>query len=224
LLWFVFFVWVGIISGLAIWAVAKQQQTVEGPPGTCPLFCFNGTDGTNGTSPTIVIGNVTTTPAGTNATVTNAGNGTYIVLNISIPQGPAGGMIDYVYVYNLSPQSVAQSTDITFDTTGVITSGFLHLVGGSDIFVVNTGVYEIMFSVTGSTPNEFGVFLSNVQVPSIIYGTLSGQNVGTGIFSATVGQYISVRNYLSSATVVLGSPTGGAQPNVNAMVRIFRIA
>jgi hypothetical protein len=215
---------VGIISGLAIWAVAKQQQTAIGPPGTCPLFCYNGTNGMNGTSPTIVIGNVTTTPAGTNATVTNAGNSTYIILNISIPQGPAGGIMDYAYVYNLAPQAVAQSTDVTFDSNGFLTSGFLHTLGSTDIFMVNAGNYEITFTVTGSTPNEFGVFLNNAQVPSIIYGTLSGQNVGTGIFSAAAGNFVSLRNYLSSATVVLGSPTGGAQPNVNAMVRIFRIA
>lgn len=55
-----------------------------GPPGQ------PGTNGINGVNPSITVGSTTTTLAGTDATVTNDGNATDLVLNFTIPKGETG--------------------------------------------------------------------------------------------------------------------------------------
>jgi hypothetical protein len=60
-----------------LWVVIAQAGSV-------------GPSGPTGSAATVTVGSVTTTSAGTPATVTNAGTGTAAVLNFSIPQGAAG--------------------------------------------------------------------------------------------------------------------------------------
>ena len=54
-----------------------------------------GPQGPAGTTPTIQIGNVSTIPAGSSASVTNSGTSTDVVLNFEIPQGPKGDTGDF---------------------------------------------------------------------------------------------------------------------------------
>ena len=54
-----------------------------------------GPQGPAGNTPTIQIGNVSTIPAGSSASVTNSGTSTDVVLNFEIPQGPKGDTGDF---------------------------------------------------------------------------------------------------------------------------------
>ena len=62
----------------------------QGPTGATGPQGPQGEQGPAGTTPTIQIGNVTTVPAGSSASVTNSGTSTAVVLNFEIPQGAEG--------------------------------------------------------------------------------------------------------------------------------------
>lgn len=62
----------------------------QGPTGDTGPQGPQGEQGPAGTTPTIQIGNVTTVPASSSASVTNSGTSTAVVLNFEIPQGPEG--------------------------------------------------------------------------------------------------------------------------------------
>lgn len=62
----------------------------QGPTGATGPQGPQGPQGPAGTTPTIQIGNVSTIPAGSSASVTNSGTSTAVVLNFEIPQGAEG--------------------------------------------------------------------------------------------------------------------------------------
>ena len=59
---------------------------IPGPPGPA------GQNGTNGSAATITVGNVITLPAGSPATVSNAGTANAAVFNFGIPAGQNGAI------------------------------------------------------------------------------------------------------------------------------------
>lgn len=67
----------------------------QGPTGATGPQGPQGPAGPAGTTPTIQIGNVSTIPAGSSASVTNSGTSTAVVLNFEIPQGPKGDTGDF---------------------------------------------------------------------------------------------------------------------------------
>lgn len=67
--------------------------TITDKSGTTNATITNGKDGTNGTdgqTPNITPGNIETLPAGSNVTASITGQTPNLVLNLGIPQGPAG--------------------------------------------------------------------------------------------------------------------------------------
>lgn len=140
--------------------------------------------------------------------------------------GPAGGIAEYAYIYNLNAQTVAIEADIPFDTNGELTSGFTHTPSSSAITVLNTGVYKVEFSVSGTEPNQFALFLDGSEVPGTVYGSGAGtqQNTGQAIFTITANQVLTVRNHSSASAVTLASVIGGTQANVNASVSILQLS
>ena len=75
-------------NGTAYTDTGKPSRGEKGDRGP------QGTAGTNGLAATVTVGTVTTLPAGSQATVSNAGTENAAVLNFSIPQGPAGSAGD----------------------------------------------------------------------------------------------------------------------------------
>ncbi len=114
---------------------------------------------------------------------------------------------------------------VVFDTNGLLTSGFTHTPGSSAITVVNSGTYEIEFSVSGVEPNQFAVFLNGVPVSSSVYGSGAGtqQNNGQVILALNAGDLVTVCNHSSAAAVTLQTLAGGTQTNVNASIVIRRL-
>ena len=136
--------------------------------------------------------------------------------------GGVCGLCEYGYIYNLTPQVVPIEADVLFDSNGVMTPGIVHILGTSQIIVNVSGDYEVTFSVSGTEPNQFALFLNGTQVPGTVYGSGAGtqQNNGQAIFSIPAGGILTLRNHSSAAAVGLASVIGGTQANVNASIVI----
>ena len=103
-----------------------------------------------------------------------------------------------------------------------MTPGITHAPGTTQIQVTTPGVYEVTFSVSGTEPNQFALFLNGVQVVGTVYGSGAGtqQNNGQAIFTIAAGDVLTLRNHSSAAAVGLASVIGGTQANVNASIVI----
>lgn len=80
----------------------------QGPTGLTGPQGPQGETGPAGTTPTIQIGNVSTVPADSSASVTNSGTSTAVVLNFEIPQGPEGDITSCLS----TPQIVAELPEL----------------------------------------------------------------------------------------------------------------
>jgi hypothetical protein len=141
----------------------------------------------------------------------------------TFPPGAATcGLCEYGYIYNLTPQVVPIEADVLFDSNGVMTPGIVHTLGTSQIIVSVPGDYEVTFSVSGTEPNQFALFLNGSVVPGTVYGSGAGtqQNNGQVIFTIPAGGVLTLRNHSSAAAVGLASVIGGTQANVNASIVI----
>ena len=120
---------------------------------------------------------------------------------------------------------VALEADVLFDTNGFLTAGILHAPGTSQILITNAGIYEVTFSVSGTEPNQFGLFLNGAVVPGTIYASGAGtqQNNGQAIFTIGAGDVLTLRNHTSAAAVSLATPIGGTQASVNASIVIKKL-
>ncbi|MED4256779.1 collagen-like protein, partial [Priestia megaterium] len=140
--------------------------------------------------------------------------------------GPAGGLSQFAYIYNLSPQIVANETSVIFDTNGPITPGITHTPGTSTIQFTTPGIYEVTFSVSGVQSTQFALFLNGVPIPGTVYGSGAGtqQDTGQAIIAIVAADVLTLRNHTSSApATTLQTLAGGTQINVNASVVIKKL-
>ena len=197
-----------------------------GPANTGPTGSAGSIGPTGSRGPTGATG--PTGPCCTGPTGSQGSTGTTGATGATGAAGPAGsgGISEYAYVYNLTPQTVAIEADILFDTNGPITAGITHTPGASTIQIVNAGTYAVEFSVSGTEPNQFALFNNGAVVPGTIYGSGAGtqQNTGIAIVVLAAGDVLTVRNHSSAAAVGLASVIGGTQANVNASIKIEKIA
>ncbi|WP_412177882.1 BclA C-terminal domain-containing protein, partial [Sporosarcina sp. YIM B06819] len=136
--------------------------------------------------------------------------------------GAAGGLSEFGYIYNLTARTVAIEEDVIFDSNGIITPGITHSLGSTEIVVTTSGNYEVTFSVSGTEPNQFALFLNGAIIAGTVYGSGAGtqQNNGQVIITMSAGDVLTLRNHSSSAAVTLASTIGGTQENVNASIVI----
>lgn len=52
--------------------------------------------------------------------------------------------------------------DVNFSTNGLLTAGITHAPGSPMILITNEGIYEDTFSVSGTEPNRFALFIANI--------------------------------------------------------------
>ena len=142
-----------------------------------------------------------------------------------------GGLSAYAYIYNLSPQVVGvkdkESLDkisVTFDSNGVL-YGVDHEVGSSQIFIRTNGYYLVSFSVSGTEPNQFAIFVNNESAKGSVYGSGAGtqQTYGQLIIKLTENDVLHLVNFSSASAVGLASVVGGTQANVNASIVIQKL-
>jgi len=137
------------------------------------------------------------------------------------------GIAQFGYIYNLTAQSVAVESDITFDSNGTMTAGITHALGSSSIVIVNAGTYLINFSVSGVEPSQFALFVNGAApTTGTVYGSGAGtqQNNGMAILVFAAGDVLTLRNHTSAAAVTLQTLAGGTQINVNAAITIEQLA
>jgi hypothetical protein len=141
------------------------------------------------------------------------------------PTGPAFSTV-YAYIYNLTAQTIAIEADIPFSDNGILTGGITHSPGSAGVTFVGAGDYEVTFSVSGTEPNQFALFLNGAFVAGTVYGSGAGtqQNTGLAIVRAGAGDVLTLRNHSSAAAVGLASVVGGTQANSNASVRIVKLS
>jgi hypothetical protein len=140
--------------------------------------------------------------------------------------GPAGGLSQYAYIYNLAAQTVPLEAAVTFDSNGVLTSGITHTPGDAAIVLVNAGAYKVTFSVSGTELSQMALFVNGSLVPGSIYGSGAGtqQNTGQAIVAAPAGALLTLRSHTSTAAVGLATPIGGTQATTNASIAIELLA
>jgi hypothetical protein len=114
---------------------------------------------------------------------------------------------------------------ISFDSNGVMSSGITHAPGSSGITLVNSGTYNVTFTVSGTAPNQIALFVNEAAVPGSIYGSGAGtqQNTGQAIINVPSDVVLTVRNFTSSAALALATPIGGTQASTNASVAIEKL-
>ena len=146
------------------------------------------------------------------------------------PQGFTGPVApfsaSYAYIYNLAAQTVAVDAVVLFDSNGTMTADITHTLSTGDITFSTVGIYLVTFSVSGTEPNQFALFLNGSTLIGGIYGAGAGtqQNNGSMIIAITAGDVLTLRSYSSAAAVTLATPIGGTQANVNASVTIVKLA
>jgi len=127
----------------------------------------------------------------------------------------------------LSAQVVPLETGVTFDNNGIGTAGFVHGLGSSDITVINQGVYKVTFSVSGTEPSQFALFINGVVVADSVYGSGAGtqQNNGQAIVALEANDVLTLVNHTSAAAVSLAAtpPIGGTAATVNASILIQQL-
>jgi BclA-like protein/collagen triple helix repeat protein len=141
--------------------------------------------------------------------------------------GPAGsnGLSQYAYVYNLAGETVALEAAVTFDSNGVMSSGITHAAGAAGITLVNSGIYEVTFSVSATGPNQVALFVNEAVAPGAVYGSGAGtqQNTGQVIVAVSAGAVLTLRNFTSSAAIGLATPIGGTRASTNASVAVEKL-
>lgn len=205
-------------------AGATGPSGVTGPTGAIGTAGATGPTGATGasgvTGPTGATG-----PSG--ITGPTGATGTAGATGATGATGSTGGISDYAYVYNVSAlASVGIGDAVTFDSTGPITSNFTHSPGSSDITIGTAGTYAVNFSVSGTQPNQFALFVNGAPAADTIYGSGAGtqQNNGQSILTFSAGDVLTLVNYSSSAAVGLASEIGGTEANVNASIVIIKLS
>jgi hypothetical protein len=70
------------------------------------------------------------------------------------------------------------------------------------------------------------MFVNGIAIPGTTYASGAGtqQNTGQAIVALAASDVLTLRNYESSAAVMLATPIGGTQASVNASIAIEKLA
>jgi hypothetical protein len=116
---------------------------------------------------------------------------------------------------------VAIGADLTFSNTGVLTSGFAHTPGSSQIVVANSGTYFVQFNVSTITVAQVALVRNGVVMPEAIFQLRSGNQtiLGQAMLELLPGDVLSLRN-TGTAVVTLQTINSGTQIPANASLTI----
>lgn len=147
-------------------------------------------------------------------------------------QGPIGPISGLAFFYNTVVQAVSLEADVSFDTNGLSSPNITHVAAagatGAPITLVETGTYDVTWSLNGLEPNQFSLFLNGVLVPGSTNGSGGGfaQTSGSILFGATAADVLTLRNHSSTGvagTVNLNGAVGGSAAAPNAWIKILKI-
>ena len=140
-------------------------------------------------------------------------------------QGPQGGIAtaQYGYVTRTSSAVVPAGGDVVFESQDIASPGIV-LTAGSNIQIVEAGVYEVHFFVAANEANQFGITVNGAVLEGGIYGqaSINTQNAGRLILAANAGAFLTLRN-LTGDAVSLDANAGGPNPSITASVLIVKL-
>ena len=113
-----------------------------------------------------------------------------------------------------------------FSSNGIIQGGISHNPGSAEIMINETGFYEITFSLQADRVNQFALFLNGILIPGSIYSTGAANinNIGRVIVFIEAPATLTLRNHTSFNPVQVPIQIGGFLDQVNASIRIIRLA
>lgn len=183
---------------------ASVTQTADGvkiaitdKSGTTNATITNGKDGTNGTdgqTPNITPGNIETLPAGSDVTASITGQTPNLVLNLGIPQGPAGA--------GVPPTDTAQVGDVpTWDGSNVVwapPSG-----GGNDKSYELITTIEIREDGITSIERDLGADYESLLISNVeMYGLQLGSDQAIAKGNYPLRLYLRDKNRLVNGNEV----------------------
>ncbi|TQR14184.1 collagen-like triple helix repeat-containing protein [Psychrobacillus soli] len=141
--------------------------------------------------------------------------------------GTTGGIAEFAYIYNIGEQRIHQEEDISFDSNGIITQGISHTAGKSKITIKYSGIYEIIYHVTGKQSNQLTLFANGIEATNTTFGADDGnaQNLGIQILQLEANTELTLRNHTSQTSHLdLLVNAGGTQTGVNAVITIKKLS
>ncbi|SMF85403.1 hypothetical protein SAMN05661091_2993 [Paenibacillus uliginis N3/975] len=173
---------------------------------------------------------------------TNTNNPTISpVFNITLPSAAAAFTPQYAQVYqeNNFLVTVPSNTDISFNTTGLISPGITHTPGSAIVTVNEGGIYAVDFEVTLALGDlgamdfvqaAWGVTMNNARVNSTESGLLVSESStlivntisSTAIVNIPNGAQLTLRNIGVTADLYVGLIDG--QEVKSASLRLIKIA
>jgi len=207
-----------------------------GTNGTNGTAGASGSTGATGASGLVSLVSITNETSGSNCTyaglkvssgIDTNSDGSLAVSEIQSTKYVCNGApasTAFAYIYNFREQAVEKDAAIVFDTTGSI-SGISHENGSAEIGIRNSGIYLISYSVSGTEPNQFALFVNGKILEQSVYGSGVGtqQNNGQVIVELGEKDSITLVNVSGDKAVGLASKIGGDKVNVNASITILKL-
>jgi hypothetical protein len=156
------------------------------------------------------------------------------------PQGPCcpGGVSSGVNLFSTLNQTIAAfgnpGDTVLFEGTNYQTAGFVTSLASTtgDIFLLNSGLYLIQYTVQGFVPPSdrpawsAGLYLDGVYVPGSSFAThtdedeIFGNNGGSVIIQITSGQALRLRSNVSQAISLTATAPGIVNALTSASINI----
>ncbi len=140
---------------------------------------------------------------------------------------PTPPVTGYAQVYNLTDQTVAAGTDVTFSNNGANSGLITHTVGTAPVTLTTAGTYLVTARTVTAAPARFAIYLNGAAVPG---GTFSTGTIGTSgsasvIVTAPAGAVLTLRNIGADAVQLAGTDTTTPTTDTtNAELTVQRLA
>jgi hypothetical protein len=127
-------------------------------------------------------------------------------------------------VYNVAEQTVGIGKAITFDSTGAIL-GVAHENRTELIEILSPGFYLLTFTVSGTEPNQFAMYVGDKLLKASVFGSGAGtqQTNGQVIVELKERDQIRLVNVGGDKAVGLAINVGGKETSVNAAVTVLKL-
>ncbi len=146
------------------------------------------------------------------------------------PQGPAGGVLNYLDFYALMPPdnaaTVAPGTDVSFPQDGPNSGSDISRTGPDSFNLAQIGTYQILFEVSVDEEGQLILALNGEDLAYTVVGRATGasQIVGMAIVTTTViNSILTVRNPAGNSTALTITPLAGGTRPVSAHIVITQI-
>ena len=205
-------------------------QGVPGPQGPQGIPGPQGEAGTDGITPTLAIGTVTTGAPGSEAEASITGTAPNYVLNLTIPQGLPGSITDFADFYATMPPDNSTSIDpgenVAFPSEAVLFGSSITRLSNSTFNLADIGTYQIFYQVPVTNAGQLELAINDTTINS----TITGRMTRTSDISAMVlietteeNSVLSLRNPAGNTTALTITPTAGGNSPVTAHFIIIKL-